>query len=130
MDLSSTKNHKKKKFPSPTEINSHKIIIYKSKIKATELKIKSKSSPAKTNKKINKNKISLSLNKNKNNKTIKRCRSNKMSFCLTQKNSSLNINKKIQKLKQELRKLMELLKRKFHIWKMYNLMNKIHKKYT
>jgi len=85
---------------SPTEINSHSRTINSSKIKVRKFKTKNKSKPFKNNKKINKsNKM-----KHKHKTTINRSIKNKTTSCQTPKNSSLNINKKIHKLRQALPK--------------------------
>jgi hypothetical protein len=81
---------------SLTEINNHSRITNNNKTKAREFKTKNKSNPAKNNNKINKgNKM-----KHKQKTTIKRSKKNKMISYLILKNSSQNISKKIQKLKQ------------------------------
>ena len=83
---------------SPIEINSHSRTTNSSKIKARGFKTKSKSKVAKNNKKIYKS------NKMKHKTTIKRFKKNKTISYRTQKGSSQNINKKIQKLRQALPK--------------------------
>ena len=83
---------------SPIEINSHSRTTNSSKIKVRGFKTKSKSKVAKINKKIYKS------NKMKHKTTIKRFKKNKTISYRTQKGSSQNINKKIQKLRQALPK--------------------------
>ena len=113
---SSTENKKVKMPPKRIKKTSHRKLL---KMKKTT---KKRSTKVKTyrirnsNSSLKKKKIKSRNKKTnlKNKKTTNMYPKNKINFFQTLKNSSLNIKKKILKLKQVLQRLMELSRLKFH----------------
>ena len=99
---SSTENKKVKMPPKRIKKTSHRKLL------------KMKKTTKKRSTKVKTYRIRNSNSSLKNKKKTKMYPKNKINFFQTLKNSSLNIKKKILKLKQVLQRLMELSKLKFH----------------